>query len=120
MHWLHGAEYILSPMEILVLSVAVAMAILALVLYLELKRTQDRMDSVRAEVELRVRSTINQAIHDTAEKIPAIEHKVEEMAEKIAHAEAELSEIRSSKAREAGQANPANQASATPNDGPKL
>ncbi|MEY4083723.1 MAG: hypothetical protein RL483_1092, partial [Pseudomonadota bacterium] len=44
----------------------------------------------------------------------------EEMAEKIAHAEAELSEIRSSKARETGQANPANQTSATPNDGPKL
>jgi uncharacterized protein YoxC len=89
-------------MEILVLAVAIAMAILALVLYLELKRTQDRMDSVKSELELRVRSTINQAIHDTAEKIPVIEHRVEEMAEKIAHAEAELSEIRSGKTKEAG------------------
>ncbi|NBT73435.1 MAG: hypothetical protein EBT14_04530 [Betaproteobacteria bacterium] len=89
-------------MEILVLAVAIAMAILALVLYLELKRTQDRMDSVKSELELRVRSTINQAMHDTAEKIPAIEHRVDEMAEKIAHAEAELSEIRSGKAKEAG------------------
>ena len=89
-------------MEILVLAVAIAMAILALVLYLELKRTQDRMDSVKSELELRVRSTINQAIHDTAEKIPVIEHRVEEMAEKIAHAEAELSEIRGGKTKEAG------------------
>lgn len=84
------------------LAVAIAMAILALVLYFELKRTQDRMDAVKSELELRVRSTINQAIHDTAEKIPVIEHRVDEMAEKIAHAEAELSEIRNGKAKESG------------------
>ena len=72
-------------MEILLLSFAIMIAVLALVLYLELKSTQERLENVRRDIEKRVNEKIQTAIHDTTEKLPEIEKRVAEIAEQIAH-----------------------------------
>lgn len=77
-------------METLILAFAIAIAIVALVLYFELKNTQERVEKVRAEIEHRVSLTIQGVMHDTQEKIPQIERRVEEIAQKVAETEAEV------------------------------
>lgn len=72
-------------MEILLLSFAIMIAVLALVLYLELKSTQERLENVRRDIEKRVNEKIQTVIHDTTEKLPEIEKRVAEIAEQIAH-----------------------------------
>ncbi len=72
------------------LAFAIAVAIIALVLYFELKNTQERMESLRGEIEHRVSTTIQTVMHDTSEKIPQIEKRVEEIAQKVAETEAEV------------------------------
>jgi uncharacterized protein YlxW (UPF0749 family) len=67
-------------METLLLAFAIAVAIVALVLYFELKNTQEQRMSL----------TIQNAMHDTSEKIPQIEKRVEEIAQKVAETEAEV------------------------------
>ncbi|MBU3724872.1 MAG: hypothetical protein FGM18_05085 [Burkholderiaceae bacterium] len=80
-------------METLILAFAIAMAILALVLYFELKNTQERVERVRTEIEQRVSLTIQGVMHDTQEKIPQIEKRVEEIAQKVAETEAEVHQL---------------------------
>ena len=75
-------------METFVLAFAIAMAIVALVLYFELKNTQEKVERVRMEIEQRVSMTIKGVMHDTQEKIPQIEKRVEEIAQKVAETEA--------------------------------
>ena len=77
-------------METLILAFAIAMAIVALVLYFELKNTQERVERVRTEIEQRVSLTIQGVMHDTQEKIPQIEKRMEEIAQKVAETEAEV------------------------------
>ncbi len=77
-------------METFVLAFAIAMAIVALVLYFELKNTQEKVERVRMEIEQRVSMTIKGVMHDTQEKIPQIEKRVEEIAQKVAETEAEV------------------------------
>ena len=77
-------------MEPFVLAFAIAMAIVALVLYFELKNTQEKVERVRTEIEQRVSMTIKGVMHDTQEKIPQIEKRVEEIAQKVAETEAEV------------------------------
>ncbi len=77
-------------METLVLAFAIAMAIVALVLYFELKNTQERVERIRTDLEHRMSATIQNAMHDTSEKIPQIEKRVEEIAQKVAETEAEV------------------------------
>jgi HAMP domain-containing protein len=84
------AEYILGGMETLLLAFAIAVAIVALVLYFELKNTQERVEKIRTEIEQRMSLTIQNAMHDTSEKIPQIEKRVEEIAQKVAETEAEV------------------------------
>ncbi len=72
-------------MEILVLSFAITIAVLALVLYLELKNTQERLESVRRDIEKRVSEKIETVLHDTSERLPEIEKRVAEIAERIAY-----------------------------------
>jgi len=62
----------------------------ALVLYFELKNTQERVEKIRTEIEQRMSLTIQNAMHDTSEKIPQIEKRVEEIAQKVAETEAEV------------------------------
>lgn len=83
-------EYILGCMETLLLAFAIAVAIVALVLYFELKNTQDRVEKIRSEIEQRMSATIQTVMHDTSEKIPQIEKRVEEIAQKVAETEAEV------------------------------
>lgn len=66
------------------------MAIVALVLYFELKNTQERVERVRTEIEQRVSLTIQGVMHETQEKIPQIEKRMEEIAQKVAETEAEV------------------------------
>lgn len=77
-------------METLILAFAIAMAIVALVLYFELKNTQERVERVRTEIEQRVSLTIQGVMHETQEKIPQIEKRMEEIAQKVAETEAEV------------------------------
>lgn len=77
-------------METLILAFAIAMAIVALVLYFELKNTQERVERVRSEIEQRVSVTIQGVMHETQEKIPQIEKRMEEIAQKVAETEAEV------------------------------
>lgn len=88
-------------METLVLAFAIAVAIIALVLYFELKNTQERMESLRGEIEHRVSTTIQTVIHDTSEKIPQIEKRVEEIAQKVAETEAEVHSLQKPSGKEA-------------------
>lgn len=74
----------------MILAFAIAMAIVALVLYFELKNTQERVERVRAEIEQRVSLTIKGVMHETQEKIPQIEKRMEEIAQKVAETEAEV------------------------------
>jgi len=78
------------PVETLVLAFAIAVAIIALVLYFELKSTQDRMESLRGEIDHRVTVTLQSVMHETAEKIPQIEKRVEEISLKVDKTEAEV------------------------------
>lgn len=82
-------EYILGCMETLLLAFAIAVAIVALVLYFELKNTQERVEKIRTEIEQRMSAT-QTVMHDTSEKIPQIEKRVEEIAQKVAETEAEV------------------------------
>ena len=77
-------------METLLLAFAIAVAIVALVLYFELNNTQERVEKIRTEIEQRMSLTIQNAMHDTSEKIPQIEKRVEEIAQKVAETEAEV------------------------------
>ena len=82
-------------METLVLAFAIAVAIIALVLYFELKTTQDRMESLRGEIDHRVTVTLQSVMHETTDKIPQIEKRVEEISLKIDKTEAEVHELQS-------------------------
>jgi len=77
-------------METILLAFTIAMAIVALVLYFELKNTQERVEKIRSEIEHRVSVTLQTVMHDTSEKIPEIERRVEEIAQKVAQAEADV------------------------------
>lgn len=82
-------------MESLVLAFAIAMAIVALVLYFELKNTQERVERIRSDIERRVNSTIENVIHTAADKIPELEKRIEEMAQRLAEKEAQEEEEKS-------------------------
>ena len=82
------------------LAFAIAVAIIALVLYFELKNTQERMESLRGEIEHRVSTTIQTVMHDTSEKIPQIEKRVEEIAQKVAETEAEVHSLQKPSGKE--------------------
>jgi uncharacterized protein YoxC len=81
--------------ETLVLAFAIAIAIIALVLYFELKTTQQRMEALRGEIDHRVTLTLQSVMHETADKIPQIEKRVEEISLKIDKTEAEVHELQS-------------------------
>ena len=83
-------EYILGRMETLLLAFAIAVAIVALVLYFELKNTQERVEKIRTEIEQRMTTTLQNALQESSEKIPQIEKRVEEIAQKVAETEAEV------------------------------
>jgi tetrahydromethanopterin S-methyltransferase subunit G len=48
------------------------------------------VEKIRTEIEQRMSVTIQNAMHDTSEKIPQIEKRVEEIAQKVAETEAEV------------------------------
>ena len=80
-------------METLILAFAVAMAVVALVLYFELKNTQERVERIRAEMEVKMSSTLRSALGNTTEKIPELEHRLDDLAQKVERTEAEVHSI---------------------------
>lgn len=80
-------------METLILAFAVAMAVVALVLYFELKNTQERVERIRAEMEVKMSSTLRSALGNTTEKIPEIEHRLDDLTQKVERTEAEVHSI---------------------------
>lgn len=90
------------------LSFAIAMAVLALVLYFELKNTQDRMESVRTEIEKRMNAAIEGVIHDATDKIPDLERRLTELSEKLEQKTESAEEPAAEPAPQAGKAEKAN------------
>ncbi len=80
-------------METLILAFAVAMAVVALVLYFELKNTQERVERIRSEMELKMSTTLRSALGNTTEKIPELEHRIDDLAQKVERTEAEVHSI---------------------------
>jgi signal transduction histidine kinase len=80
-------------METLILAFAVAMAVVALVLYFELKNTQERVERIRAEMEVKMSTTLRSALGNTTEKIPEIEHRLDDLTQKMERTEAEVHSI---------------------------
>jgi signal transduction histidine kinase len=80
-------------METLILAFAVAMAVVALVLYFELKNTQERVERIRAEMEVKMSTTLRSALGNTTEKIPEIEHRLDDLTQKVERTEAEVHSI---------------------------
>jgi uncharacterized protein YfkK (UPF0435 family) len=70
-------------MEIFMLSFAIAMAVVALVLYFELRNTQERFEKVRHEMESRINLTIQSVIENTSLKIPQIESRLQQIADMV-------------------------------------
>jgi len=68
---------------VLLLIIVVGTASLALILYFELRRTQERVDQVGREVETRLSQRVDAIVLQTAERLPNIEQRVETIERQI-------------------------------------
>jgi uncharacterized protein YoxC len=70
-------------METVLLAFAVAYAVALLVLYLEVKNLQEKINSTRSEVTKLVEASVAEATKPLMEKLPGFEKRVEEVGHEV-------------------------------------
>jgi 5-formaminoimidazole-4-carboxamide-1-beta-D-ribofuranosyl 5'-monophosphate synthetase len=75
-------------MQTFLFTLAIGVAVLAVVLYLELKATQSRLEMLSSEVERRVEANVQQLVTRSVSQLPEIERRVEFIERSLANREA--------------------------------
>jgi Tfp pilus assembly protein PilO len=77
-------------MDVLMVAFSISIGLIAFMLYFELRKTQDKMDDIRGELEKRFSQSLEVVLSRTAQQLPEIERRVHIMEEELAQTKSEL------------------------------